>query len=435
MSAKTYVGVSVSGDNTVYPSRKYLYYPLDKEAGVEYRSRLGYPKHGSGPWLVAWPHVDYATPSTEDVGGSVNSVRIGGRIYGRGAYRTSFTECVGFRYTTYGGYSLYLTIDHPMYAEKVGKNYRYYRHRTEYRMTGRPKWLVTNWSVDENGYPIGQSMIDVAFAHLSEFDLYLDNAVTYDTATWYKITPLLFDPEPSLRGLLYDTEMYLLTGVLPGPWARGFETAYVEAAKSLPQAATNVAANVLEAASLLKSLFTGEWMALIPRSLKQAWLSYRYVYTTTKLDVREFKSTFSRLDSLMEHNSVRTYGSYVRGDVRYSVGFEVDTSQIIPSGVSDTLQRFGLELNALNVWDLVPFSFVVDWFLPVSDVLEYFQNLDACQLEPKDIWWSMETSIDGWDVYVRLPGRRLSTLPYLQVGNASSRTILMRIGDAIALFT
>jgi len=176
-------------------------------------------------------------------------------------------------------------------------------------------------------------------------------------------------------------------------------------------------------------------MALIPRSLKQAWLSYRYVYTTTKLDVREFRSTFSRLDSLMEHNSVRTYGSYVRGDVRYSVGFEVDTSQIIPSGVSDTLQRFGLELNALNVWDLIPFSFVVDWFLPVSDVLEYFQNLDACQLEPKDIWWSMETSIDGWDVYVRLPGRRLSTLPYLQVGNASSRTILMRIGDAIALFT
>jgi hypothetical protein len=212
------------------------------------------------------------------------------------------------------------------------------------------------------------------------------------------------------------------------------ETAYIEAGKNLPQSATNVAANVLEAAELLASLFTGNFLGELPKNARQAWLAYRYAYTTTKLDIRDFQDTFNRLDDLMQMSSVSTYGSYVRDGVTYRVGYEVDPARVIPTDVSSTLRRFGLQLNALNVWDMIPFSFVVDWFLPVQDVIEYFQDIGACRYEPQDLWWSMTTVIDGYEVYVRLPGRKLSTMPYLQLSKAGSRTIALRIADAVALF-
>lgn len=30
----------------------------------------------------------------------------------------------------------------------------------------------------------------------------------------------------------------------------------------------------------------------------------------------------------------------------------------------------GLQLNATNIWDLIPYSFVVDWFLPAQELCE-----------------------------------------------------------------
>jgi hypothetical protein len=191
---------------------------------------------------------------------------------------------------------------------------------------------------------------------------------------------------------------------------------------------------VLEAANLLAALFSGSILGEIPRTASDAWLSYRYVYNTTKLDVRELKSAFSRLDRLSRSDLVKVYGQYTRGSVVYRVGFHIDTAQIIPTDVSTTLQRFGLELNLLNVWDMIPYSFVADWFLPIGSIIEYFQNLDACRYEPRDIWWSISQVEGDREVFVRLPGRKLSTIPYLAIAQASQRTVFLRIADAIALF-
>lgn len=41
----------------------------------------------------------------------------------------------------------------------------------------------------------------------------------------------------------------------------------------------------------------------------------------------------------------------------------------IPNGVISTANAFGLNNPAVVAWELVPFSFVVDWFLPIGDLL------------------------------------------------------------------
>jgi predicted nucleotidyltransferase len=291
-------------------------------------------------------------------------------------------------------------------------------------------------------YNLARACVSWAERNLAEFVLKTDAIQTmtvYTTgssAKYSKVISVDLSPDVSLYdGHLYQATQYVDLGILPNSWAMGLETAYVEACKSLPQAATNMAANILEAASTLANIWHGNFGALLPDNPKDAWLAYRYVYTTTKLDVAELKSISSRLSALATSNRIAVYGSYTRGNTKYRVGFDIDTAQILPKEVSTTLQKFGLRLNALNVWDMIPYSFVVDWFLPISNIIEYFQDLSACRYEPQDLWWSITTVNDTVTSYSRLPGRKLHTLPYLQLSPTSNKTIFMRIADSVALFT
>lgn len=444
MSAKTYVGERLTGDTTTYPTTKYLYYPVDGRVD-EYTTRFGYPSHGSGPYLSAHHHVDEGIPlSTDDIGSAVYASRTGNRIYGYGAVTTQIGIADTFRYNTYGGFTMfYVHLEVIEVLDATARYPRVKRKRTEYRYgrgytpsQSRPSWFHT-WNANGiDGFNTGMSQLAAAKAHLSEFVLWYDDVEEVSILSPKREIKDLAPDIHLLEDILSACEWYLTTGILPGSWAQGFETAYIQACKSLPDATVNMGANIIEAASLLASLFSGDIFASVPKTAKQAWLAYRYQYTTTKLDIREINSVITRLDQLISHSDVRVYGSYTRGDVRYRVGFSIDSSQILPEDVSETLQRFGLELNALNVWDMIPYSFVVDWFIPVGSIIEYFQDMSyTVEMKPKDIWWSIVTTVDDLEVFVRLPGRKLSTFPYLDIRDPSRKTVFMRCADAIALFT
>lgn len=57
---------------------------------------------------------------------------------------------------------------------------------------------------------------------------------------------------------------------------------------------------------------------------------------------------------------------------------KVTTSYVLEydvvNGASDLLQRFGLQNPAEILWEVMPWSFVVDWFLPVGDWIRSFNN-------------------------------------------------------------
>lgn len=66
------------------------------------------------------------------------------------------------------------------------------------------------------------------------------------------------------------------------------------------------------------------------------------------------------------------------------------TIRAITNSDYHTLEQFGL-INPLSVaWELVPFSFVVDWFSNVGDVLRSYSDFAGMQLENRYIFWNFK---------------------------------------------
>jgi hypothetical protein len=129
------------------------------------------------------------------------------------------------------------------------------------------------------------------------------------------------------------------------------------------------------------------------------WLSYRYGWIPLMSDVKGQAELFAQqiglggrpLSYKVSHKSVagndydnsRYYVPWGGGDpqlltetlkfdqdLRLKVWVELESPHLA------TLQQTGLTNPALTVWELVPYSFVVDWFISVGD---YLQALTALQ--------------------------------------------------------
>lgn len=229
--------------------------------------------------------------------------------------------------------------------------------------------------------------------------------------------------------------------------ASRFESAYVDAWERLPNAACNTMANILEAIGTIKTAIeslhnpvkaVGEFAKDLadPRN---AWLAYRYQYSTTKLDVEEYVSLWRRLRKLKnmcKHASVRVYGTFDDETGSYTCSCRVMVSAILPDGLDDLLSMCGLRVNASNLWDMVPYSFVVDWFIKLGSILEAFENWTySMTLQPVELWYTCKTSYDAQTVYYRVRGSSLGVLPAYHERQVQGRTIKMRIADTISLFT
>lgn len=63
------------------------------------------------------------------------------------------------------------------------------------------------------------------------------------------------------------------------------------------------------------------------------------------------------------------------------VGVTLRADVIVENANSSTLSRMGFTNPAVIAWELVPFSFVVDWFSNVGQVLSSWSDLDGLRLE------------------------------------------------------
>lgn len=113
------------------------------------------------------------------------------------------------------------------------------------------------------------------------------------------------------------------------------------------------------------------------KSLAEFYLWYKYTYTTTKLDLKAYYDFFHNwmAERSSSSNIKRTNVTIVRSlpdkpiSTTETTRFQI-YSDNYNAGVLETL---GLNLNLGNTWDLIPFSFVADWFINVGNVLA---NLD-----------------------------------------------------------
>lgn len=210
------------------------------------------------------------------------------------------------------------------------------------------------------------------------------------------------------------------------------DEAYVNACVSLPHSFQNSVQNILEIADIVKSLISGK--GLLATSLKEAWLAYRYSYSTTKSDVLEYIDITSRICELSRDATVTSYGasSYLEGyAVRSSI--RVNATEVIPQDTADFMLTYGLKISAYDVWDSLPYSFIVDWFLHVGDLLESLEHEKfAAELLVTESWSSIERSDNRF--YLRFPHKFQYMAPVTNFGSSSGKTWLFRVTDAICMF-
>lgn len=218
-----------------------------------------------------------------------------------------------------------------------------------------------------------------------------------------------------------------------------FYKAYYAAIDKLPVLEQNTFANIVEIVNTLRSFADGFDMSDL-RSLKKTasdlWLRYRYQYNTTVSDMEEVTNAVARLQAIMGE-PVSTYGGASQNGV--SVTCQVKIMVPSFSSVNDFLKRINLRPTLSNVWDVIPYSFVVDWFFKVGPFLEDLQKwIDSPTMDIQEVWYSVWQSRDDKDVGLRVKeyGRwrgNPPSLPYFTSHTASSKTIGMRAADAVAL--
>lgn len=221
-----------------------------------------------------------------------------------------------------------------------------------------------------------------------------------------------------------------------------FYDAYYDAVAKLPALQQNTIANVLQIISSIKSLmagFDGKFFSNGKKLTQEAWLAWRYEYNTTKSDIVELAELTERLCTLQDAcKPIRTYATAHSPDGQtYHACVVVDPAQFLPTNIKDSIKTFNVRLNATNIWDMIPYSFIVDWFLPIGEICgtidEWLQSWDWCISE---VWYSYSShsTETGEEIYLRWKGNPPALPRSWHSKSASSRTLCFRAADTLSLF-
>ena len=159
---------------------------------------------------------------------------------------------------------------------------------------------------------------------------------------------------------------------------------------------SNSIANALEVADLVKDLRSPlQTLENLGNQIKKAggkeraadaWLKYRYVYNTTKSDISEISEKSKRLTGDLS-STLRAGSASKKSTLHLKMDYKPLDNIFMNAALSLTsgAQRFGFDPSLYNAWDLIPFSFVADWFLPVGKNLERLSNMKWAATMPYNV--------------------------------------------------
>lgn len=112
--------------------------------------------------------------------------------------------------------------------------------------------------------------------------------------------------------------------------------------------------------------------------LGQSWFQGRYVWSTSWSDASQAYHYFStKMQQVMgtEEKMPVLHGSNRDGGVVTRVSFRVKEKVLKGlASLDKALYTYGLYPTAEVLWDFIPYSFVVDWFFPISPALAQFSR-------------------------------------------------------------
>jgi hypothetical protein len=110
------------------------------------------------------------------------------------------------------------------------------------------------------------------------------------------------------------------------------------------------------------------------------WMTHRYQIQTAKMDLSEFqKYLLAKADQFRNflnsqyHQVSYGYASREVDGVKVECHCKIAWRPRVLQGfdaVFEKLHEWGLEINPYVLWDMLPGSFVADWFLPLGDVFQ-----------------------------------------------------------------
>jgi hypothetical protein len=224
--------------------------------------------------------------------------------------------------------------------------------------------------------------------------------------------------------------------------------AFMDACQSFPRLSENSISNVIEIVQFIYNLVIKHQIE-IPQSLSQAWLSYRYQFSTSSLDAREaIEFVHRRMDIGDISKGISCYGAAfheVEGRlVTCRCSIEMAPREI---GFVDSIWRalytYGLSPNFYIIWDMIPYSFIVDWFIPIGDILGVVDAQSAYSSDKYDfkhICYSLsyDNEANGMIThqYVRWKGSappQINALYWFDSPSASNKTVAFRVLDSLSL--
>lgn len=218
-----------------------------------------------------------------------------------------------------------------------------------------------------------------------------------------------------------------------------FSAAYYAAQDKLPQLLSNTFQNLLEVGQTALSLANGIDLSDLRRLRNlagDAWLAYRYQYNTTVSDLEELESTLERFDDLSRvAGNITSYGMASDSTGSYHCALVVDSKEILSRSVA---KRFNLRPTLANAWDMIPYSFIVDWFTNIGEVLGAIDRwLDSPSFGSVTCWYSYTNSYDTdlgrLTCYFRYSAGK-PLLPYWSMDySKSSRVWAWRAADTVSL--
>jgi len=302
----------------------------------------------------------------------------------------------------------------------------------------------------EAGLRMSDSLAEIGRSHM-RLGGWTDGPEGRSTVVSLFVTPL---SEGDLRdSLLFDELNALTVGYSSERFAiyhikTWMQATFLDALDHVPQLNENSLQNIVELVGFIKALVIDHRIE-IPKSLSSAWLAYRYTYSTTKSDVEDAIAFVHRhVDDRLLSQGFSCYGiatQEIEGTTvtaRCSIDMkqkELDTL----SRIWTALYRYGLSPSFYIVWDAIPFSFVVDWFIPIGDILSAHDKTRMYErtYDYQHIWYSLSYLVVTDDFVGKAYTRwHRDSAPELQglymlenIGSPSKRVTGFRILDALSL--
>jgi hypothetical protein len=225
--------------------------------------------------------------------------------------------------------------------------------------------------------------------------------------------------------------------------------AYLDALDHIPQMNENNLSNIVGIVSFMKHLIIDHRIEM-PKSWTDSWLKYRYVYSTTKSDVEDaIRFVHRHVDTGFLEKGFSCYGvshdTVLDTVVECRCRFDAKQKELTYlNKIWSGLYMYGLSPSFYVIWDMIPYSFIVDWFIPVGDILNSYDKKSMYErtYDFSNLWYSLKyerTVADGSSIsaYTRWgassPPEYNGFYTLENMGDPSKRTIGFRILDAMSL--